>query len=85
MSNDKSQLDRIESKVDQLDARLNAVDVHLAKYNTELEFHVARTNQIEDELLPVVKHVEQIRGALKLAGWLIGTLVAVAAIYWSVK
>jgi hypothetical protein len=44
------------------------VDVRLAKYNTELEFHIARTNQIEDDLLPVVQHVEQIRGAVKLAG-----------------
>lgn len=61
MSNDK--LDRIEAKIDKLDSRLDVVDVRLAKYNSELEFHVARTNQIEDELLPIVKHVEQVRGA----------------------
>lgn len=78
-------LERIESKLDIIDGRLNAIDVRLAKYNSELEFHVARTNQVEDELLPVVKHVEQVRGAVKLAVWLVGTLLAVCAIYWSMK
>lgn len=79
------QLARIEDKIDAIDGRLNIIDVRLAKYNAELEFHVARTNQVEDELLPIVKHVEQVRGAIKLAVWLVGTLVAIAAIYWSIK
>lgn len=81
----KEQLDRIESKVDGLDERLDSVDVRLAKYNKELEFHIARTNQIEDDLLPIVQHVEQIRGAIKLiaaVGALIGFL---AAIYSALK
>lgn len=66
-------LDRIDSKLDRVEARLDAMDVHMTKYNSELEFHIARTNQIEDNLLPVVKHVEQMRGAAKL-------LAAVAAV-----
>jgi len=81
----KDQLDRIESKVDKLDQRLDKVDVRLAKYNSELEFHVARVTQVEDELLPIAKHVEQLRGAFKLAAWLVATVIAIASIYWSVK
>ena len=65
---DTNPLSRIESKIDRLDERLDKVDVRLAKYNSELEFHIARTNQIEDDLLPIVVHVEQIRGAAKLVG-----------------
>lgn len=76
MSNDK--LDRIEAKIDKLDSRLDVVDVRLSKYNAELEFHIARTNQIEDDLLPIVAHVEQLRGAGKLIA-VIGALIGVAA------
>lgn len=67
---DQNTLSRIETKIDRLDMRLDKVDVRLAKYNAELEFHVARTNQIEDELMPIATHVEQIRGAAKLIGFL---------------
>jgi uncharacterized membrane-anchored protein YhcB (DUF1043 family) len=77
----KDQLDRIESKVDKLDIRLDKVDVRLAKYNAELEFHVARVTQVEDELLPIAKHVEQLRGALKFAAWTIATILVVAGLY----
>lgn len=76
MANDK--LDRIEAKIDKLDSRLDGVDVRLQKYNSELEFHIARTNQIEDDLLPIVSHVEQIRGAIKLLS-IIGSLLLLAA------
>lgn len=79
------QLTRIEDKIDAIDTRLNGIDVKLAKYNSELEFHIARTTQVEEELLPISSHVQQIRGAIKFAVWLVGTLVAIAAIYWSVK
>lgn len=81
----KDQLDRIETKVDRLDSRLDKVDVRLAKYNAELEFHVARVTQVEDELLPIARHVEQLRGALRFAAWLLATIIAVAAVLWGVK
>lgn len=71
-------LEKVDSKLDKVESRLDSVDVRLAKYNSELEFHIARTNQIEDDLLPIVQHVEQIRGAAKLLG-LIGALIGVAA------
>lgn len=76
----KDQLDRIESKLDVLDSRLDSVDVKLAKYNSELEFHIARTNQIEDDLLPIVQHVEQIRGAAKLIAFFVALLGVIATI-----
>lgn len=76
-------LDRIESKIDTLDGRMDRVDVRLEKYNAELEHHIARTTQVENELLPIVKHVEQVRGAMKFAGWLLAIGAPVgAAITW---
>jgi iron uptake system EfeUOB component EfeO/EfeM len=73
-------LEKVDTKLDKLDHRLDKVDVRLAKYNTELEFHIARTNQIEDDLLPIVRHVEQIRGAAKLVAIVAGIVGLVAAI-----
>lgn len=78
MDDTRKSLERIENKLDIIDSRLDRVDVRLAKYNTELEFHIARTNQIEDDLLPIVSHVEQIRGGLKVLS-IIGSLLLLAA------
>lgn len=79
----QDQLNRIEKKVDKLDERLDKVDVHMAKYNSELEFHIQRTNQVEDTLLPIAEHVKQMQGAIKFALWAIGTVIAISAIYFS--
>lgn len=82
MSDD--QLNRIESKIDKLDARLDSVDIRLAEYNLDLEFHIARTNQIEDQLLPIVKHVEQLRGVAKFIALIAAAITFVVSI-WAVK
>lgn len=78
----KSLLERIETKIDKLDDRLDAIDIRLAKYNKELEFHVARTTQLEDELSPIVKHVEQVRGASKFVGWVVALVAAIGTLSW---
>ena len=75
-------LDKIDAKLDKVDNRLNDVDVRLAKYNAELEFHIARTNQIEDALMPVVTHVEQLRGATKLVGIVAAALSLIGGLSW---
>lgn len=74
---DSKHLDRIEAKIDKLDQRLDKVDIRLAKYNSELEFHVARTTQIEDDLMPIVSHVQQVKGAM----WVVGALVALVGLW----
>lgn len=76
-------LERVDSKLDKVSDRLDKVDVHLAKYNKELEFHIARTNQIEDTLVPIATHVEQVKGALKLAG-VVGSILLIAATIYGV-
>ena len=77
-------LDKMDAKLDRLDARLDNIDVRLAKYNAELEFHIARTNQIEDALLPITTHVEQLRGASKLIAAIMAVAGLVAGI-WQFK
>jgi hypothetical protein len=76
---------KVHEKLDKIDSRLNSIDVHLAKYNSELEFYIARTNQIEDALVPVVEHVQQIKGAGKLLIWasVLATIAGGVAWIWS--
>lgn len=77
--------DRLYKQLDRMESRLDSVDVRLAKYNSELEFHVSRTTQLEDELVPIVKHVEQMRGAGKLILFLsvLSTIAGGIAWIWS--
>jgi hypothetical protein len=78
-------LERVDGKLDRIEGRLDKMDVRLAKYNSELEFHISRTTQIEDDLLPIVQHVEQIRGATKLIAAIGVLLTVLATIYGVLK
>lgn len=85
MSNDNKvhdKLDKIFQELISMNIHMTKVDGRLDKYNSELEFHIARTNQIEDELAPVVKHVEQVKGAGKLVLWLSLVATIVGGISW---
>jgi len=85
MKNVYEMLNLMDGKLDKIDERLNTMDVRLAKYNAELEFHVARTNQIEDDLFPIAKHVTQINAVMKFSVWAIGVFVAILALYLGAK
>lgn len=74
--------DRLYDKLDKIDDKLASIDTRLAKYNTELEFHIARTNQIEDTLVPIVEHIQQVQGAGKLLTWAAVLSGIIGAISW---
>jgi archaellum component FlaC len=68
-------LDRIENKIDKIDQRLDKVDQHLAVYNAQLEIHIKRTTQIEEELKPIELHVASVRNFFKwVAGGIAGAI-----------
>lgn len=76
-------MDRVEEKVDKLDDRLDDIDQHLAVYNEQLKVHIKRTDQIERELRPVVKHVEQVKGITKFLAAL-ATITGLIIAYFKV-
>lgn len=80
----QGQIESLTEHVKETNRHLSRIDIHLAKYNAELEFHVARTTQLEEELVPIVKHVHQMRGAAALLG-LIGTIVGILTALWAFK
>lgn len=81
--------DRIYNQLDRLEAKLSDIEERLNDYNADLKFHIARTNQIEDALLqlhtdfkPVESHVEQVRGATKLIGWILAIATTIGGLTW---
>lgn len=84
---------KVLEKLDKIDTRLGAIDVHLATYNAQLEYHIQRTDALEvlvvetqTALKPVEAHVQRVNGIgvlIKYAG-IVATIVAavVAAVEW---
>lgn len=74
---DKKLLEKLNDKVDLLDARLDKIDVNLAVYNEQLKIHIEGTNLnrksiegLQADLKLVEKHVELVNGFFKLVGFL---------------
>ena len=70
-------MDRIEEKLDRIDERLDSLDKNMAVNNTLLEYHIKRTDMLEEEVKPLKGHVLKAQGVLVFIGAL-STLVAVA-------
>lgn len=69
-----------EMRLDEIERTLHAIDKTLAVNTEHLAEHMRRTAIIEKELQPVVKHVEQMRGAAKLLA-LLALLATIATAY----
>ena len=72
----KSTTVRIFEKLDRMEAHLSEMNTTLEKQHMSLAEHMRRTSLLEQEMHPVVKHVEQVRGA----GMLLGLLALIATI-----
>jgi predicted neutral ceramidase superfamily lipid hydrolase len=74
---------QIEKRLEEIERLLVSLDKTLAINTEHLAEHMRRTAIIEDELKPVVKHVEQMRGAGKLIALLalLATILSVILIF----
>jgi archaellum component FlaC len=61
-------MNRIEEKLDKIDERIDNIDKHLAVYNSELKFHIKRTDLLEQELKPIKSSLVKAQGALCFIG-----------------
>lgn len=76
----KPALIRLEDKLDQVSARINSIDVTLAKQSVILEEHIQRTLQLENRVSPLEQHALRIGGMFKLLGAMVtagGLLIAI--------
>lgn len=62
-------------KLDRIEQKLHEIDKTLSRNTDSLEYHVARTDALEDKLKPIQSHVLRVEGAVKL----VVAIVAIAA------
>lgn len=82
----KDVLNKLSSKLDRLDNRLDKMTIVMVKQEENLKEHMRRTELLENQneafqqsLEPVKSHVDQVRGAAKLIG-LIGAITAILGV-----
>lgn len=78
-----TEIEKINQKLDKIDQRIDSIDKNLAVYNTELKFHVKRTNMLEEEIKPIKSSLIKAQGALCFIG-IIATVVSVAVAFMGV-
>ena len=76
-------LDKIENKLEKIDERIDSIDKHLAVYNSQLRFHIKRTDMLEEELKPLKSSLIKAQGAIMFIG-LLATVVSVGVAAWVV-
>lgn len=79
MSDDK-RLERIEVKIDDMADHLGSIDTTLAAQHVSLKEHIRRTKVLEDQIIPIKKHVDMVKGALALIT-LAATVAGIIALF----
>ena len=64
----KDEIEKLSEKLDKIDDRIDRIDKHLAVYNNQLEFHIKRTDLIEEELKPLKSGFFKVQGVLAFLG-----------------
>ena len=85
----------MESKLDKLFDLIAEIQLDIAEIKADLRYHIRRTDLLDEdlkqqrgELKPVVKHVEQMQGALnlvKILSVVLGVVLATAGVIALVK
>ena len=63
--------------------RLSKIETNLEHYNGSLDEHIRRTNILEDKIIPVEKHIQNIEGIAKFSKsffWLAGGMSTILGI-----
>ena len=77
------ELEKIENKLEKIDERIDSIDKHLAVYNSQLRFHIKRTDMLEEEIKPLKSSLIKAQGAIMFIG-LLATVVSVGVAAWGV-
>jgi chromosome segregation ATPase len=77
------ELDKIDRKLEKIDERIDNIDKHLAVYNSQLRFHIKRTDMLEEEIKPLKSSLIKAQGAIMFIG-LLATIISVGVAAWGV-
>lgn len=66
-------LKKIDSKQDEMSERINLIEITLAKNTSDVEYHIKRTNLLEDhiktiegDMKPINEHVTFVKNLMKI-------------------
>ena len=76
-------MNKIEEKLDRIDRRIDSIDKHLAVYNTQLKFHIKRTDMFEEEVKPLKSGLIKAQGAMMFIG-VLATVISIGVALWGV-
>ena len=76
-------MDRIEEKLDKIDERIDSIDKNLAVNNTLLEYHIKRTDMLEQEIKPLKTGLIKAQGAMMFVG-VLATAISIGVALWGV-
>ena len=62
------ELDKIDRKLEKIAERIDSIDKHLAVYNSQLRFHIKRTDLLEKDIEPLKAHLNKTQGILTFIG-----------------
>jgi|TARA_R100001480_G_scaffold78896_2_gene88604 chromosome segregation ATPase len=77
------ELEKIENKLEKIDERIDNIDKHLAVYNSQLRFHIKRTDMLEEEMKPLKSSMVKAQGAMMFIG-LLATITSIGIAAWGV-
>lgn len=91
-----NKIDNLDSKLDQklekIDSYMHSIDKTLVKQNSDLEYHIKRTTQLEDEfmqinnrLIPIEDHTKKVNTIAKVFFAIFSTTIAVLSIFEVIK
>ena len=78
------ELDKIDRKLEKIDERIDNIDKHLAVDNSQLRFHIKRTDMLEKSMEPLKVHLNKTHGILTFIG-VIATVITVAVAVINIK
>lgn len=91
-----SKIDNLDSKLDQklekIDTYMHSIDKTLVKQNADLEYHIKRTTQLEDEfmqinsrLIPIEDHTKKINIIAKVIFAIFSAVIAILGVFEGFK
>lgn len=68
-----------------MDKRLDSIDITLAKQAKDLEYHIKRTDLLQDEVKPLKDHVNMITAGIKILMGIGAVIGFIAGVYAALK
>lgn len=71
---------QLDNRLSKISSDISSINVTIGKQHVSLEEHIRRTNLLEEKIIPLEEKQSEMRGIIKLAGFFMGAITAIAAV-----